>query len=200
MSATNSTKVISPLAVLSYPHLAAPQASQDGKAPKYSATLIFTPETLADAKEKALFEQMQKAAIAAIEAKWPGKADALLKSETFKKGFRRDAESKGYPAGSIFVNVRSSQQPGIVYAHAGADGKPEKMAQEDIKTKMYPGVIVRGSLAAFAYDNNGNKGVSFGLNNLQLVRNGERMDGRTAAENEFTVDLSAEPADISSLV
>lgn len=197
---TTSLKVISPIAILSYPHLAAPQPSNDGKAPKYSATLIFTPEALSDPKEKALFDNMQKAAIAAIEAKWPGKSEGLLKSETFKKGFRRDAESKNYPAGSIFINVRSNQQPGIVYAHAGLDGKPEKMPVEKIKEEMYPGVIVRASLAAFAYDNNGNKGVSFGLNNLQKLRNGERMDGRANAENEFTVDLSAEPADISSLV
>jgi Protein of unknown function (DUF2815). len=197
---TATTKVISPIAILSYPHLAAPQPSTDGKPPKYSATLIFTPETLADPKEKAFFEGMQKAALAAIETKWPGKAQQMLQSETFKKGFRRDAEAKNYPPGSIFVNVRSSQQPGIVYAHAGPDGKPERMPLEKIKDEMYPGVIVRASLAAFAYDNNGNKGVSFGLNNLQKLRNGERMDGRVAAENEFTADLSAEPADIASLI
>lgn len=197
---TSTTKVISPLAILSYPHLALPQPSTDGKAPKYSATLIFTPDTLSDPKEKALFDAMQRAAIAAIEAKWPGKSELHLKSESFKKGFRRDAESKNYPKDSIFVNVRSAQQPGIVFSHAGLDGKPEKMPAEKIKDEMYPGVIVRASLAAFAYDNNGNKGVSFGLNNLQKIRNGERMDGRVAAENEFTVDLSAEPADISSLV
>lgn len=196
----SSTKVITPLAILSYPHLDAPQKSEDGKAPKYSATLIFTPEILADPKEKALFDKMQEAALAAVNAKWPGKAELLLKSETFKKGFRRDAESKGYPAGSIFVNVRSNTQPGVVYAHAGANGKPEAMPLDKIKAEMYPGVVVRASLAAFAYDNNGNKGVSFGLNNLQKIRNGERMDGRTAAENEFDVDLSAAPADISSLV
>lgn len=197
---TSTLKVISPLSILSYPHLAAPQPSTDGKAPKYSATLIFTPETLAIPSEKQLFEAMQKAALAAIEAKWPGKSATMLASESFKKGFRRDAESKNYPAGSIFVNVRSSQQPGIVYAHAGSDGKPERMPPEKIKDEMFPGVWVRASLAAFAYDNNGNKGVSFGLNNLQKIKNGERMDGRVAAENEFVADLSAEPADISSLM
>lgn len=197
---TSTTKVITPLAVLSYPHLDKPQDAQDGKAPKFSATLIFLPETLADAKEKALFDKMQDAALAAIEAKWPNKSKQLLASETFKKGFRRDAESKGYPAGAIFVNVRSNVQPGIVYAHAGPDNKPERMPADKIKVEMYPGVIVRASLAAFAYDNNGNKGVSFGLNNLQKIRNGERMDGRAAAENEFDVDLSAAPVDISSLV
>lgn len=198
---SHPTKVITPLAILSYPHLAAPQkAAEDGKPAKFSATLIFTKEVLADPKERALFEAMQNAALAAIEAKWPGKAQFLLASEGFKKGFRRDAEAKGFPAGSIFINARSNRQPGIVYAHAGPDGKPARMPNEKILDEMYPGAIVRASLAAFAYDNNGNRGVSFGLNNLQKIRDGERLDGHVAAENEFSVDLSVEPADLAGLI
>lgn len=195
-----SSKLITPKALLSYPHLHQPQASTDGKAPKYSACLIFTPETLADAKEKALLDAMQAAAIDAINAKWPGKAQTLLQSEGFRKGFRRDATAKGYPEGSIYINVRAQQQPGIVFAYAGPDGKPAKMAQEQIKEQMYPGAVVRASVSAFAYDNNGNKGVSFGMNNLQKLADGPRLDGRVAAENEFDVDLSAAPAPLEALI
>lgn len=196
-----STKLITPIALLSYPHLHQPQPSTDGKAPKYSACLIFTPDTLADAKEKAFLDLMQQAAIDAINAKWPGKAQQLLAGEGFRKGFRRDAEAKGYPAGSIYINVRAQHQPGIVYSHAEAGtNRPAKMPQERIKDEMYPGAKVRASVSAFAYDNNGNKGVSFGLNNLQKIGEGPRLDGRVAAENEFDVDLSQAPAPLEALI
>jgi hypothetical protein len=190
-----------PKAILSYPHLHQPQPSTDGKAPKYSSTLIFTPEILADPKEKALFEALQKAAIEAINAKWPGKAEQLLQSEGFKKGFRRDAAAKGYPEGSVYVNVRSTQQPGMVYSYAETGTtKPARVPADKIKDEFYPGAVVRATVAAFAFENNGNKGVSFGLNNIQKLADGARLDGRVAAENEFDVDLSQAPADLSSLV
>ena len=40
-----STKVISPVGVLSYPHLLTAQAAEDGKVAKFSATVIFAPGT-----------------------------------------------------------------------------------------------------------------------------------------------------------
>jgi hypothetical protein len=58
---------------------------------------------------------------------------------------------------------------------------------------------VRASLRAFAYDTNGNKGVSFGLNNIQKLGEGQRLDGRKAATDEFDADLSQAPADISAV-
>lgn len=197
-----SSKLITPIALLSYPHLHAPQPSNDGKQPKYSACLIFTPEVLADPKEKAFFDAMKEAATAAIVTKFGAdKVKQLVASDGFKKGFRTDAAAKGYPEGSIYVNVRSVQQPGIVYAYAGEGGKPAKMPVDKIKDEMYPGAKVRASVSAFAYDNNGNRGVSFGLNNIQLVDgNAPRLDGRVSAENEFDVDLSQTPASLEDLI
>jgi hypothetical protein len=65
---------------------------------------------------------------------------------------------------------------------------------------MYPGAQVRGSVSAFGYDYQGNKGVSFGLNNLQKLGEGERIDGRVAADAEFDVDMSESPADLEHLL
>jgi hypothetical protein len=46
--------------------------------------------------------------------------------------------------------------------------------------------MARATVAPFAYNNSGNKGVSFALNNLQICRtDGERLDGRIAAEDDF---------------
>lgn len=195
-------KLITPLALLSYPHLHAPQPSNNGKAPKYSACLIFTPDVLADPKEKALFDALRAEAQQVIIEKFGAdKIKQLLASDTFKKGFRTDAAAKNYPEGSIYINARGQAQPGIVYAYAGGDGKPARMPIDKIKEEMYPGAKVRASVTPFAFDQEGNKGVSFGLNNIQLVDGTlPRLDGRTAAENEFEVDLSAQPASLDDLI
>lgn len=200
-----NTKAKTPKAIISFPWLANPQplTSEEiaaGKKPKFSCTLIFTPAVLADPAEKAFLLQMEAAAMAAIDKKWPGRRSELLESETFRKGFRKDVKAKGYPAGSIFVNCRSDSQPGLVYPYAApGTEKPARVAQEDIKKVFYPGAIVRASVDAFGYAKSGNMGVSFGLGNIQFLADGPRLDSRIAAEDDFTADLSQAPADLSSI-
>jgi hypothetical protein len=202
-----STRLIGPLSLLSYPHLAEAQASrQAGKPAKFSSAFVFTPELLADPKEKALFVALQTAALEAVKAKWGDQAEALLKSDGFKKGFRRDAELKGYPEGSIFLTARGTQQPGLVYAHADVATtgqparKPARIPQDKIKTDLYAGAVVRPLLTVFTFDQEGNKGVSFGLEGIQKIRDGARIDGRVAADDAFDIDLSQAPADLSDLI
>jgi hypothetical protein len=194
--ADNAKKsLVTPLAILSYPHLHQPQAPQNGKGnPKYSCALVFTPEVLATEDGKARFTAIQKAALEAGKAKFGDKFDALLKSDSFKKGFRTDAESKGYPAGSIYINVRTEQQPGMVM------GDLTKIPADKIKTELYAGAIVRASIVAFAFDRDGGKGIGFALNNIQKIRNGERLDNRVDASKEFEADLSQQPEDLDKLV
>nr|MBP8137001.1 DUF2815 family protein [Candidatus Eisenbacteria bacterium] len=49
--------------------------------------------------------------------------------------------------------------------------------------KVYAGLWVKCALAAWAYDNASGKGVSFDLRAVQLVRDDERLDGRSKAAN-----------------
>lgn len=197
-----SAKLKTPRAILSYPHLHTPQESSNGKAPKYGAALIFTPEVLAIPEERALFDALKQALKDAAIAKFGAdKVAALFKNPNFKPGIRTDAKD-GYPEGSVYINARAAQQPGFVYAHAEPGTNPPKPARiplDKIKDELYPGAIVRASVSAFGFDTDGNKGVSFGLNNIQKLADGERLDGRVAAENEFDVDLSQAPADLDNL-
>jgi hypothetical protein len=41
------------------------------------------------------------------------------------------------------------------------------------------------SLNAFPYNTQGNKGVSFGLNHVQKIADGEFLGGRSKAEDDF---------------
>lgn len=185
--------VITPKATLSYPHLDAPQKSkQEGGKDKYSATLVFAPGT--DLKE------LQAAVMAAGEEKWPGKFQKMATTGAARLPFRKDAEAKGYPEGSVFINTRSDRKPGAVYLHAGEDNKPAKVADEDIREVFYPGAQVRAQIRAFAYDSNGNKGVSFALNNIQKLGEGDRLDNRQDASDAFEADLNAAPASLEGLI
>lgn len=194
-----STKVIARGATLSYPHLHQPQPGRNGGKPKYSGAFVFAPDN------KSLAE-LEAAAIEAAEAKYPGKGAEMLRTGKLRSPFRKDAEAKDYPVGSIFINARSEQKPQCVYSWpapgtpVGEKPKPAQIPDDKIRDELYAGAQVNVSLAAFTYDTDGNKGVSFALNNVQKTGEGARLDGRKAAEDEFEADLSAKPADLESLI
>lgn len=180
-------KVFTPEATISYPHVFEPQLPPGATEPVYSCALVFSDDV--DVQE------LKAAAIAVAKEKWGDKAKDMLKSGKIRLPFRTDAEEKGYPVGSMFMNVKSKQQPQVVSRFAGPDGKPELITDPK---EIYPGAKVKASLRAYSYAVNGNNGVSFALGNLQKVGDGPRMDGRLSASDEF----SAEPrptADMSDL-
>lgn len=172
---------VTPKAILSYPHLFVPQVFQEGQKPKYSCALVFEAGT--DINE------LKRLALEAAKAKWGDKAEGMIRDGTCNLPFHNDGhEKKGYPEGSVYMNVRTTRKPGIVSVFPGPDGKPLPLNSEE---EIYPGCIVKASVGAFAYDRQGNKGVSFGLNNLQKLADGERLDGRAPADEEFEADESA---------
>lgn len=174
-----SRRVITPEAILSYPHLFEPNAMDDGAEPKYSACFVFPAD--ADLKE------LKAAALEAAQEKWGSKAAKMIRDGKLRMPFRTDGEEKGYPEGSTFINCRSNRRPGIVSTVPDPKngGKPSVITDDE---EVYAGCIVRASVTAFAYDVNGNRGVSFALGNVQKIRDGERLDGRVSAEDEFKAD------------
>lgn len=166
-------RLITPEAIVSYPHLAVPQAGPGGGEPKYSVVLVFP--------EGSDLRPLQKAVLEAAEAQWPGKAQSMIKAGKLRLPFRDDWEEKGYPENSTFISPKSKEKPGLVSRYAGPEGKPLPIEADE----LYAGSRARASIRAFAYDVNGNRGVSFALNNIQKLADGERLDGRVRAENEF---------------
>jgi hypothetical protein len=174
---------------LSFPNLLKPVVPDNGGTPKYSASLV------ADANETK--QTIQEAIVEVAIAEWGDKAVTMLKAGEIVNPIRTDAEKKGYPAGSWFLNVRSERKPGVVQPYdLDGDGKPDPMTDEQIEKKMYPGARVKGTIVAFTYVYMGKKGVSFGLNNLQWVGDGPRLDGGKPATEDFDVDPAAVPAEI----
>ncbi len=174
------TKAISPKGILSYPHLFEPQIPPGQTDPVYSCTVVFPDGT--DLSE------MKKVVDQVGVEKWGQKYAGGVKDGKIRLPFRTDGEEKGYPEGSTFINIKSKAAPGVVSIYPGADGKPKRI---DDPAEVYAGCQVRVSLRAFAYDVNGNRGVSFALNNVQKVADGQRLDGRSRAEDEFEADQNA---------
>lgn len=99
-----------------------------------------------------------------------------------------ETKSDGTPlgkeyAGCYFFNTKSTNKPGAVDANG-----QDLLGSNDIVS----GDFGRVSLNAYAYDQAGNKGVSFGLNNIMLVAKGEPLGGaRPSAAADFGVSKSA---------
>lgn len=179
----SKTRVITPEAIASYPTLVEAEAMNEGEEPKFSVALVFPLGT--DLTE------LKEAVKAAAVEKFGAKAGAVLKSNN---PFRTDGETKGYPAGSVFFNARTKMRPGVVSQVPNKDGRPTVIDAASI----YPGAIVKASITTYGYDVKGNKGIGFGLNNIQFIRDGERLDSNIAAQDEFAADENA-VADLSDL-
>jgi hypothetical protein len=209
-----STKVITQEVTLSFPHFAEPTRAANGKGdPKFSAAFIYDAGANLDAEKAALME-------AAVE-QWGDKAATMLKTGQITWPIRTDWEAKGYAEGSAFFNARSITQPGLVYSHADpATKKPALVIpgvvnpnyvltdadKKLIERVFYAGARVRASVVAFAYeyreDASGpvmKRGVSFGLNNVQKLGDGPRLDGRKAAQDEFEPTTELVPANLDDL-
>ena len=47
----------------------------------------------------------------------------------------------------------------------------------------------RASINFYAFNSNGNKGIACGLNNLQKIRDGEPLGGKSSAASDFATDV-----------
>ena len=162
------TNGMSPKARLSWPNLFEPRLNELSGKVEYSCQLIIDKDDPGLAKMKA-------AAEAASEKKWGAKPPQNLRSP-FRDGDVEKPDSEDY-AGKVFINLKSNQKPGVV---------DESVDPIIDSSDLMAGDWVRVTYNAYAYDMKGNKGVAFGLNNVQRVAKGDALQGsRARAEDEF---------------
>jgi hypothetical protein len=107
--------------------------------------------------------------------------EANTKSASFKQCLRNGdeevatGERLGHYKGHMFFNCNNKEQPGIV----GPDTAP-LMDQ----AQLYSGCFCNVDVNFYPF-NNESKGVGAGLNNIMLVRAGDRLDGRQDAATAF---------------
>ena len=181
----NTTKVNNPMKVItgkdtrwSYANVWEAK-SINGGAPKFSVSLIIPKsDTRTVEKIKAAIEAAYKEG----EGKLKGNGRSVPALSAIKNPLRNgDTErpdDEAY-ANSYFINANSATAPGIVDANCNPILE---------RSEVYSGVYGRASISFYAFNSNGNKGIACGLNNLQKLRNGEPLGGRTRAEDDFATD------------
>jgi len=160
-------KVTTPEFRVSFPAVFQSRAFE-GQEPKYSVSMLFD--------KKTDISELKQLAAKALKEKWPNDAERPKGLRNpFRDGDVEHPDKKEY-AGKLFVNAKSKMRPGVV------DQNLQKIISED---DFYAGCYARATVTCYAYDRAGNRGVAFGLQNLQKVRDGERFSGRVDAENDF---------------
>ena len=153
--------------------------SINGGAPKYSVSLII-PKS--DTKTIEKIQAAIQAAYDEGQGKLKGSGKSVPALSVLKTPLRDgDAErpdDEAY-ADSYFINANSGTAPGIV----DADRQPILERSE-----VYSGVYGRASINFYAFNSNGNKGIACGLNNLQKIKNGEPLGGKSRAEDDFDTE------------
>lgn len=202
----NDTRRMTPTATLSYPKWTPETMSDDPNADKaYSAVFVFTKEQQATPEFLALIEAASLAAddFFASEGGRQVFAAGVLDLIGGKGAvFRNDDRRKQYPDGALRIHARLKAKygsPQAVFRYPGTDGKPKLMTPAEMESELYAGAQVRATVSAYGYDVKGNRGVTWGLGNIQKMADGPRLDSRKQAVDEFEADLSATPASLDDV-
>ena len=169
---TNPTKVIVPCR-FSYLHCWEPD-SVNGSEPKYSVSAIIPKsDTKTVNAIKAAIEQAKKDSV----SKWGGKVPANLKLP-LRDGDIDRPDDEAY-AGCYFFNANSRQAPQVV------DSKVQPILDQ---SEVYSGCYGKISVTFYGYNSNGNRGIAAGLGNIQKLKDGESLGGRTSASDDFQTE------------
>ena len=171
----NTTKVVTGVVRLSYANVWEP-VSINGGTPKYSVSLII-PKS--DTKTIEAINAAVNTAIKEGAAKFGGKIPnkAALKLPLRDGDVERDDEAY---KGAYFVNANSTSAPQIV----------DRAVQPILdRSEVYSGCYARVSINFYAFNSSGNRGIACGLGNIQKVRDGEPLGGKSSAAADFATDL-----------
>jgi len=173
-----------PYGTLAFPHLFQPKERSEGDGkPVFSATVIFSPAQ----QKMPAFKAMQDACIEAAKKEFGEKIALKDVRMPFRDAGEKADKYNGFEAGDIFINPWTKNKPGVCNAQRQDILLPEE---------VWAGQLVRFNVTPFAWVNSGKKGVSFGLNHVQLVKiDTPRIDGRASAEKSFDDGLVDENAD-----
>ncbi len=181
--------VLTPFFRVSYPNVFKPKKNELNGKQEYSLVALFP--------KGADFTALKAAAKEAIDKKWPKDKPANLKNPLRDQAERakivdgKKVLPPGYEEGAMFSTLKCTNRPGLV------DGKNQDIINE---SDFYAGCWARASVNVFAYDQAGNRGVSFSLQNIQKWKDDEPLSGRPKASTEFApVDMPADAATATSL-
>ena len=164
---------------LSYLNAFVPKAAPGATKAQYGTSMLIpksdtkTVEAIKGAIQDALVEGLAKL----------GFTDLKKVPVTLKKPLRDgDAEKPGDPTyeGMYFLNANNAKKPGIVDINRQAILDPDA---------IWSGCYARVNLTFYAFAVEGNKGIAASLNHIQLIAEGEALDGRVSVDEAFEDDF-----------
>jgi len=191
-----SKKVNTPVCRLAYPFVFSP----DDKG-KYRAVLLFAKENFNPNFLKEITTEVK----------------SQLQATTFKNGFPATFRGTVLKDGDVpnsmgntpfkgyyYCNVGSKYQPGVCAACADPvkkkpDGTPAPMIIED-PNEIYGGVYARVNIHAYSYNFQGNCGIALSMNNIQKIKDGDRLGGTSSADSQFDCYETNEVVDSQGVV
>jgi hypothetical protein len=161
---------------ISYPHIFKPQKNERGE-DVYGCVILLPPDYDLKPLKAALMASMTEKF--GSQDKWP--SNARKPQDVIRRASERDPEGKsGYVAAGL-----GDWWAIPTYSSGGAPGVIDAQKQEVLNPReAYPGRWARLSVNTYGYSNK-QKGVSVGLNNVQLLGHAEALGGRQRAEDEF---------------
>lgn len=182
------TKVITGPVRLSYFSGWTASSVEEGGEKKFSSALLIRKD------DEATIEKINAATDflkGEAKKKYGGKMPAKFKLP-LRDG---DEEKPGDPnyANCFFLNASSKTKPGIVGLEKDANGKLKPITDE---SEVYSGAYARVSLNFFLFDTKGNKGIAVGLNNIQKVKDGEPLAGKSDVNEDFSEEFEMDDEDM----
>jgi hypothetical protein len=158
---------------LSYPELFTAKAVEEGGKPKFSTSILFP--------KGADLTVLKNEIKAVVKEAWGDKPPKGLRIGLRDQG---EKDSEGYEEGAFFLNCNSIKRPPVV------NRKREPITDEE---DVYPGIWAIVTLKVYAFKpKKGDKyapGVGFGLQAVQIIKDGERLGGGYADPNEEFEEL-----------
>jgi hypothetical protein len=180
------SKVVTGTCRASYARLMSAEVNKLNGKSEYSVVLLI-PKS-----DKQTIDKIKAAAKEVITAKWGAQPPKGIKNP-LKDGdtaTKSDGSSMGDEfKGHFYLSTKcdaTKHKPTVIDSNGNELFDPDAVISGD---------YIRASMNAFAYDATANRGVSFGLNNVQLVKKGEPLgSSRQSAHDEFGIAKSSAPA------
>lgn len=198
----SDTKVITGDVRLSYARLITPKPNDKGT--DVWSVLLLIPKT-----DKTTVAKLQAAAEKALETGINNgkiKKGTSLKNAwtTLKDGDERDDldEAPEY-AGNYYMNVNAYRKPGVVIHERDEDGEllyvngKKSLVPITDESDIYSGCYAKASISAYAFNyENTKRGITFGLENILKVRDGEPLGGAAASPDSDFGDEDGEDGSV----
>lgn len=190
-------RIETPIFRVGFPNLFQAKAVMGSEKKKFSVQMMFAKDSDLTSVKKAIASA--KTLKWGQKEEWPKNLEPIVYNgddEAFK-------DREGYQkCWVIKASAEIDRPPTVVFTEKDENGKFIRVTNP---ADLYPGCFARAIVFAFAWEKVGKKGVSFGLDHIQKIKDGSVFGGKKAAEDSFsplaidddeTEDSDNEDADI----